>query len=48
MYWVLPFVDIHTTPTQASAATAIYFAASYARMYVIRRVSNYFASRRNG
>jgi hypothetical protein len=38
VYWAFPFIGLETTATQATASSAIFFVASYARFYAIRSI----------
>ena len=40
VYFAFPIMGIEPTATQATASSAMFFVASYARSYVVRRVFN--------
>ena len=40
VYFVFPFIGVETTITQATLSSFIFFASSYTRSYVIRRIFN--------
>ena len=39
-YWVLPLIGVPFTPMQATQSSAIFFLASYVRIYGLRRLFN--------
>jgi hypothetical protein len=42
-YWLLPLWGLHTSPAGAAGITAMFFALSFARAYVLRRLFRRFA-----
>ena len=41
VYFAFPFMDIHQTIEQSTISSMMFFVASYARSYVLRRVFNH-------
>lgn len=46
VFFAFPLMGVATTATQASISSGMFFVASYARSYLIRRGFNYLAVRR--
>jgi len=40
VYFVFPYIGIETTQSQATLSSVLFFVASYAKAYAIRRVFN--------
>ena len=45
VFFVFPFMGVETTIHQASLSSVIFFTASYARAYFVRRVFNKYAKK---
>jgi len=44
VFWIFPYMGVETTVNQASLSSVMFFIASYARAYIIRRIFNKVSS----